>query len=159
RRGDHPGARLALAEAIAMWSRVPKVFSLLGPLDQMCELAILLGDRPLCRKALRALTSWTRTFPIGRARVLLHQANLALLDQKLARAEARARAAAELAKAQGLGWESARIELLLASLARARELPGEPALARAEAGFVALDMGEQYSVLVELAETPAGRPR
>lgn len=153
RRGDRSTAQRQLAEALAMWSGVPKVFSLLGPLDQLCELAILLGDRPLARRAVRALAGWARTFPVGRSRLLLHEANLALLERKLAGAEARADAAATLAEGQGLGWEPARIELTRAGLARARGLAIEPALARAEAGFAALDMGEQHAVLVELVRT------
>ena len=154
RAGDRSSAQRQLSEALAMWPTVSKIFSLLGPLDQMCELAILLGERSLARGALQALAGWTRVFPVGKSRLLLHEANFAASIGQLARADSKANAAAKLAEAQGLGWELARVELLRASLAHARGRAAEPALERAAAGFAALGMQEQHAVLLDLLATP-----
>src|SRR5690606_19575578 len=98
----------------------------------------------------RAMDGWSRTFPVGRSRALLHRANLALVDGQPKRAQAKLDAAEALAKQHDLGWELARIELSRAGLARAWKQSPDAALAKAAEGFAALGMQEQHAVLLDL---------
>jgi class 3 adenylate cyclase/tetratricopeptide (TPR) repeat protein len=170
RRGDFEGAERSATEALALGAETPMVYTLVGPISRLHDVILVLWERALrgmggdaarfragSKAALVLLRKYTRTFPVGRARLEVQAAGALRLAGRFSRARKR------LAKARKLaGGTGARLEAALADWHEARtlaDLGADPSnhFRAAREGLEALGM-EAYAAVLETMDRAAGRP-